>query len=151
MTQPQTKLRWWFACCLPISTFSCPPVPAAEPAPANPQPLNEKELFSYKPKGRGTATGQVFLSSSSGKAITQAGVPVHLIPRVQYPRYWFDGNVRVNRKTPCSLSPHNPDESNWSLLVHETSRRTLLYSQPSRWRFRSTPGCTSGWNRLDGP
>lgn len=111
MTQPQTKLpSWCFACWLLISTFFCPPVPAAEPTPANPPPLNEKELFPYKPKGRGTATGQVFLSSPSGKAVTQAGVPVHLIPRVQYTRHWFDGNVRMNSCTlrSDSLVPDNP-------------------------------------------
>ncbi|MDH4301757.1 MAG: hypothetical protein OEV51_06745 [Nitrospira sp.] len=96
MTWPQTKLRWWFACWLLISTFPCPPLPAAEPPPANPPPLNEKELFSYKPKGRGTATGQVFLSSPSGKAVTQAGVPVYLIPRIAYTRDWFNRNVRVS-------------------------------------------------------
>jgi hypothetical protein len=104
MTQSQTKLRWWLACCLLISTFSHPPAPAAEPPPANPPPFNEKDLFAYKPKGRGTASGQVFLGSPSGKAITQAGVPVHLIPRVQYTRYWFDGNVRLNGCTSKSES-----------------------------------------------
>ncbi len=109
MTQPQITLCWWFTWCLLISVFSCPPVPAIEPTPANPPPLNEKDLFAYKPKGLGTASGQVFLGSPSGKAITQAGVPVHLIPRVQYTRYWFDGNVRVNAcaSRSDSLPPDN--------------------------------------------
>ncbi len=42
--------------------------------------LNEKYLFAYKQKGRGTLAGQSFLVSSAGKATTQAGAPVHLIP-----------------------------------------------------------------------
>ncbi|MDH5740384.1 MAG: hypothetical protein OEY77_08670 [Nitrospira sp.] len=108
MTWRQTKLRWWFACWLLISTSPCPPVSAAEPAPANPPPLNEKELFPYKPKGRGTATGQAFLSSASGKALTQAGVPIYLIPRISYTRDWFDRNVRVSSCTSTNDAP-SPD------------------------------------------
>lgn len=108
MTWPQSKLRWWFACCLLISASPCLPASAVEPTPAQLPPLNEKELFSYKPKGRGTATGQVFLSSPSGKAIIQAGVPVHLIPRVPYTRHWFDENVRVSACTSKSDAP-SPD------------------------------------------
>lgn len=110
MTWPQSKLLLWFACCLLMSASPCSPVTAAELPPGNPLQLNEKELYPYKPKGRGTATGQVFLSSPSGKAITQAGVPVHLIPRVHYTRHWFDGNVRVNG---CTLKsdPLTPDNA----------------------------------------
>lgn len=70
---------------------------AGEPGSAMaPQPpaLSEKELFPYKQKGRGTLTGQVFLGSSSGKAITQAGAAVYLIPITSYTRYWFDHSVR---------------------------------------------------------
>jgi hypothetical protein len=68
-----------------------------------PQPpaLSEKDLFPYKQKGRGTLTGQVFLGSSSGKAITQAGALVHLIPVTPYTRYWFDHTVR---DTVCSAT-----------------------------------------------
>jgi hypothetical protein len=75
-------------------------VQAGEPVNASPalapQPpaLSEKDLFPYKQKGRSTLTGQVFLGSSSGKAITQAGAPVHLIPMTPYTRYWFDHAVR---------------------------------------------------------
>lgn len=68
----------------------------AEPGPSNPPALNEKELLAYKGKGRGTLSGQVFLGSPSGKAITQAGAPVHLIPMTQYTRYWFDHQVRTS-------------------------------------------------------
>lgn len=80
---------------------------ATEPGSASPaktaQPpvLNEKDLFTYKQKGRGTLTGQGFLVSPSGKAITQPGAPVHLIPITPYTRHWFDHNVRT---TPCSAT-----------------------------------------------
>lgn len=62
-----------------------------------PQPpsLNEKDFFPYKAKGRATLAGQAFLGSPSGKAITQAGVPIHLIPITPYTRHWFDHNVRT--------------------------------------------------------
>jgi hypothetical protein len=68
-----------------------------------PQPpaLSEKDLFPYKQKGRSTLTGQVFLVSSSGKSITQAGAPVYLIPITLYTRYWFDHTVRG---TTCSAT-----------------------------------------------
>ena len=75
-----------------------------------PQPpiLNEKDFFPYKQKGRGTLAGQAFLSSPSGKAITQAGAPIHLIPITPYTRYWFDHNVRT---TSCSATetPASPE------------------------------------------
>jgi hypothetical protein len=80
---------------------------AAEPGNAPPaktaQPpiLNEKDLFAYKQKGRGTLTGQAFLVSPSGKAITQPGAPVHLVPITPYTRYWFDHNIRT---TSCSAA-----------------------------------------------
>jgi hypothetical protein len=89
-------------------------VPAAEPGntppakTAQPPILNEKDLFAYKQKGRGTLAGQAFLASPSGKAITQAGAPVHLIPITPYTRYWFDHNVRT---TSCSETelPTSPE------------------------------------------
>jgi hypothetical protein len=67
----------------------------ASPAMA-PQPpsLNEKD-FPYKQKGRGTLAGQAFLSSPSGKTITQAGALVHLIPITPYTRHWFNDTVRT--------------------------------------------------------
>jgi hypothetical protein len=75
-------------------------IQAAEPgnvsAALAPQPpsLNEKDFLPYKAKGRATLAGQTFLGSPSGKAITQAGVPIHLIPVTPYTRHWFDHNVR---------------------------------------------------------
>lgn len=77
------------------------------PAKTPPPPiLNEKDFFPYKQKGRSTLAGQAFLVSPSGKAITQAGAPVHLIPITPYTRYWFDHNVRT---TSCSTT--NPTAS----------------------------------------
>jgi len=73
---------------------------------AQPPSLNEKDFLPYKQKGRSTLAGQAFIGSPSGKAITQAGTPVHLIPITPYTRHWFDHNVRT---TSCSaqetLSP----------------------------------------------
>ena len=75
---------------------------------AQPPILNEKDFFPYKQKGRGTLAGQAFLSSPSGKAIMQAGAPVHLVPITPYTRYWFDHSVRT---TPCSSTepPASPE------------------------------------------
>jgi len=87
-------------------------VQAAEPgnAPpaktAQPPALNERDLLAYKQKGKGALAGQAFLVSPSGKAITQAGAPVHLIPITPYTRYWFDHNIRTSScsatETPAS-------------------------------------------------
>ena len=90
-----------------LGNLYCNHVQAAEPSTASPtktaQPpiLNEKDLFGYKQKGKGTLTGQAFLVSPTGKAITQPGAPVHLIPITPYTRYWFDHNVRT---TSCSAT-----------------------------------------------
>jgi hypothetical protein len=89
-------------------------VQAAEPGTVasakSPQPpvFNEKDLFPYKQKGRGALTGQAFLTAPSGKAITQAGVPIHLIPMTPYTRYWFDHNVRTT-SCPATETPASPD------------------------------------------
>jgi len=79
--------------------------PAMTPQAPN---LNEKDFLPYKQKGRGTLAGQVFLGSPSGKAITQAGVPIHLIPITPYTRHWFDHSVRT---TSCSAAgtPASPE------------------------------------------
>jgi hypothetical protein len=79
------------------------------PAKTTPTPtLNEKDLFPYKQKGRSTLAGQAFLASPSGKAITQAGAPVHLVPITPYTRYWFDHNVR-NTSCPATETPASPE------------------------------------------
>lgn len=79
--------------------------PAFTPQPPS---LNEKDFLPYKAKGRATLAGQTFLGSPSGKAITQAGVPIHLIPITPYTRHWFDHNVRT---TSCpATDPPPPSE-----------------------------------------
>jgi hypothetical protein len=76
---------------------------------AQPPVFNEKDLFPYKQKGRSTLAGQAFLSSPSGKAITQAGAPVHLIPITSYTRHWFDHNVRT---TSCTTTDPTASSEN---------------------------------------
>jgi len=88
---------------------------AAEPGNVSPamapQPpaLSKKDLFPYKQKGRAALAGQAFLGSPSGKAITQAGAPVHLIPITPYTRHWFDQNVR--RATCATTEPPTSTEN----------------------------------------
>ena len=96
MTRSSVGSRGWGAILLYLGLMCVGSVQAGEPVPSSPPVLNEKDLFPYKPKGQATATGQVFLSLPSGKAMTQAGVPVYLIPAVPYTRHWFDRHVRVN-------------------------------------------------------
>jgi len=79
-------------CCLILCS---PRGQAAEISASTPPVVNERELVTYKVKGRSTVAGQAFLGSPSGKAITQAGVPVHLIPMIPYTRHWFDRSVRA--------------------------------------------------------
>ena len=121
---------------------------AAEPSTASPakttQPpiLNEKDLFAYKQKGRGTLTGQAFLVSPSGKAITQPGTPVHLIPITPYTRYWFDHNVRATScsatETPASpenaaATPRTPTDCPHEALTRlQTEKRLIPYLRTTR-------------------
>ncbi|NOS79807.1 MAG: hypothetical protein HOP35_17890 [Nitrospira sp.] len=88
---------------------------AVESSPAAAPAFNEKEFVAYKQKGHGTLAGQVFLGASSGKAVTQAGVPVHLIPVTKYTRYWFDHSVRA---TACS-SPGDLTTANATPTSHQ--------------------------------
>ena len=94
MTWRDRQLRRWFLCFLLIGSFHAPPTQAVVAGSSTPPIFNEKELFAYRAKGRGSAAGQVFLRASSGKAVTQAGASIYLIPIVSYTRYWFDKNVR---------------------------------------------------------
>ena len=114
----------------------------ASPAMA-PQPpgLNEKDLMPYKQKGRGSLTGQTFLGSPSGRAITQAGAPVHLIPITPYTRHWFDHAIRA---TSCSATGAPTPAENAATprpstdCVHEaltrlqTEKRLLPYLRTTR-------------------
>lgn len=89
------RLRCLVAFCFMIGGLWVPQGQAVEPGVSGSPTLNEKDFSAYRQKGRGTIAGQVFLGSPSGKAITQAGVSVHLIPVTPYTRYWFDHNVRT--------------------------------------------------------
>ncbi|TKB53569.1 MAG: hypothetical protein E8D50_07675 [Nitrospira sp.] len=121
--------------------------PAAEPGNVPsakiPQPpvFNEKDLFAYKQKGRSTLAGQAFLASPSGKAITQAGAPVHLIPITPYTRHWFDHNVRTTScsatETPTSpetaSSPRTPTDCPQEALTRlQTEKRLAPYLRTTR-------------------
>ncbi len=122
--------------------------PATEPgnvSPAKtPQPpvFNEKDFFSYKQKGRSTLAGQAFLASPSGKAITQAGAPVHLIPITPYTRYWFDHNVRTSSclttETPVSpesvtAAPRTPTDCLQEALIQlRMEKRLTPYLRTTR-------------------
>ncbi|MCG3777001.1 MAG: hypothetical protein JW395_3875 [Nitrospira sp.] len=123
-------------------------VQAAEPGNVSPaktaQPpvLNEKDFFSYKQKGRSTLAGQAFLSSPSGKAITQAGAPVHLIPITPYTRFWFDHNVRTTSCSPTeapaspesiTTAPRTPTDCPQEALTRlQTEKRLTPYLRTTR-------------------
>ena len=100
MTWRDRQLGCWFICLLLIGGFYTVSAEAVVSSSSIPPVFNEKELFAYRAKGRGSAAGQVFLRTPSGKAVTQAGASVYLIPMVSYTRYWFDRNVR---DYPCPL------------------------------------------------
>ena len=106
-----------------------------------PPVLNERDLLAYKQKGKGALAGQAFLVSPSGKAITQAGAPVHLIPITPYTRYWFDHNVRTTscstaESSASSESPATPrtptDCSQEALNRLQTEKRLALYIRTTR-------------------
>ena len=120
---------------------------ATEPGNASPaktaQPpiLNERDLIAYKQKGRGTLAGQAFLVSLSGKAITQAGAPVHLVPITPYTRHWFDRNVRTTScsvtETPASsesaAAPRTPADCPHEALTRlKTEKRLAPYLRTTR-------------------
>jgi hypothetical protein len=105
--------------------------PAIVPQPPS---LNEKDLLPYKQKGRGTLAGQAFLGSPSGKAVTQAGALVHLIPITPYTRYWFDHTIKA---TTCSATegpasaegsptPRSPADCAYEALTRLRGEKRLL-------------------------
>jgi hypothetical protein len=109
---------------------------------AQPPILNEKDLFAYKQKGRGTLTGQAFLVSPSGKAITQPGAPVLLIPITPYTRHWFDHNVKTTScsttETPAptesaTATPRTPTDCPKEALTRlQTEKRLTPYLRTTR-------------------
>ena len=96
MMRRHCDFRCWLARFLLIGCSLVASAEAAAPIPPNPSVFNEKELFAYKAKGHGSAAGQVFLRAVSGKAVTQAGASIVLIPISSYTRAWFDKQVREN-------------------------------------------------------
>ena len=94
MMRRHCDFRCWLVCFLLIGCSLVASAEAAVPSPPNPSAFNEKELFAYKAKGHGSAAGQVFLRAVSGKAVTQAGASIVLIPTSSYTRAWFDKQVR---------------------------------------------------------
>ncbi len=108
---------------------------------AQPPALNERDLLAYKQKGKGTLAGQAFLVSPSGKAITQAGAPVHLIPTTPYTRYWFDHNVKTTSCTTTELpasaetsaAPRTPTDCPQEALTRlQTEKRLTPYLRTTR-------------------
>ena len=134
------RIRCWFVCCLLIVSLWPLQGQAIEPIASSPPILNEKDLAAYKQKGRGTLAGQVFLGSLSGKAITQAGIPVHLIPVNSYTRYWFDRNVRttgcISNDDPTAndglMSRQQADCVRDGLAQFLTEKRLLPYLRTTR-------------------
>jgi hypothetical protein len=108
---------------------------------AQPPALNERDLLAYKQKGKGTLAGQAFLVSPSGKAITQAGAPVHLIPLTTYTRYWFDHNVKTTSCTTTELpasaetsaAPRTPTDCPQEALTRlQAEKRLTPYLRTTR-------------------
>lgn len=115
MTWHDRQLRCWFICLLLIGSYHVASAHAVVSGSVSPPTFNEKELFAYRAKGRGSAAGQVFLRAPSGKAVTQAGASIYLIPMVSYTRYWFDKNLRDN-----SCPSKSGASSSESLPAHES-------------------------------
>ncbi len=115
IVRPGRRFLLGAAVLLLTGAFSLSQSVAVESTPAAPPAFNEKEFMAYKQKGHGTLAGQAFLGASSGKAVTQAGVPVHLIPVTKYTRYWFDHRVRA---TDCS-SPGEPGAAEAGAAPHQ--------------------------------
>ena len=78
IVRPGRRFLLGAAVLLLTGAFSLSQSAAVESTPASQPAFNEKEFMAYKQKGHGTLAGQAFLGASSGKAVTQAGAPVHL-------------------------------------------------------------------------
>lgn len=105
LTIRHPRYSFGFALILAILSLFSPQGWTADLDPPAPPPFKEKEWLAYKGKGRSALSGQVFLGASSGKAMTQAGVPVHLIPVTQFTRYWFNHHIRTS---PCLAQRGTP-------------------------------------------
>lgn len=141
MTWRDRQLTCWFICLLLICSFHVAPAQAVVSGSSNPPTFNEKELFAYRAKGRGSAAGQVFLRASSGKAVTQAGTSIYLIPMVSSTRSWFDKHVRENScpsKGGASSSEHSMPQGSPVECLREvmaqllTDKRLIPYLRTTR-------------------
>ena len=137
MTRHDRQLRCWFICLLLIGSFHVASAQAVVSGPSTPQIFNEKELFAYRAKGRGSAAGQVFLRASSGKAVTQAGASIYLIPMVSYTRYWFDKNVRdyscPSKSSEPLMTQESPAECLRAVMAQLlTDKRLIPYLRMTR-------------------
>ena len=141
MTWHDGQLRCWFMSLVLISSVHATPAQAVVSGSSIPPTFNEKELFPYRAKGRGGAAGQVFLRASSGKAVTQAGASIYLIPIASSTRYWFDKHVRENScpsksgaSSPESPVPHgSPVECLREVMAHLlTDKKLIPYLRTTR-------------------
>jgi hypothetical protein len=137
MTRHDRQLRCWFICLLLIGSFHVASAQAVVSGPSTPPIFNEKELFAYRAKGRGSAAGQVFLRASSGKAVTQAGASIYLIPMVSYTRYWFDKNVRdyscPSKSSEPLMTQESPAECLRAVMAQLlTDKRLIPYLRMTR-------------------
>ncbi len=141
MTWHDGQLRCWFMSLVLISSVHATPAQAVVSGSSIPPTFNEKELFAYRAKGRGGAAGQVFLRASSGKAVTQAGASIYLIPMASSTRYWFDKHVRENScpsksgaSSPESPVPHgSPVECLREVMAHLlTDKKLIPYLRTTR-------------------
>lgn len=122
MTHPTRSAQLLQSGILLASVFWAAHSVAIEPPQARPPLFNEKEFVSYKQKGRGSLTGQAFLASPTGKAVTQAGVPVHLIPATRSTRAWFEHTVRVPA---CPATDSVPTKQDTDACAAEAVRELL--------------------------
>lgn len=137
MTWRDRQLGCWFICLLLIGSFHVVSAQAVVSGPSAPPVFNDKELSAYRTKGRGSAAGQVFLRASSGKAVTQAGASIYLIPMVSYTRYWFDKNVRDyschSKSSELSVIQEPPAECLRAVMAQLlTDKRLLPYLRTTR-------------------
>jgi hypothetical protein len=137
MMRHDRQLRCWFTCLLLIGSFHVASAQAVASGPSPPLIFNEKELFAYRAKGRGSAAGQVFLRASSGKAVTQAGASIYLIPMVSYTRYWFDKNVRdyscPSKSSESLMTQESPAECLRAIMAQLlTDKRLIPYLRTTR-------------------
>jgi hypothetical protein len=89
---------------------------------------------------------QALLGSPSGKAITHASAPVHLIPITPCTRHWFDHSVRT---TSCSAIGHpaSPENAAAPRTPTDCAREALTRLQrEKRWApsFRTTRANPTG-------